>query len=344
MREYKLALIGFGNVAQGFTSILSERAEALARQYGAHFTIVAVSDIQKGSVYSSWGLKPSELLDAAKNGRLDQVPGDNHEWDALTTILESNSNTILELSFTNLKTGQPALNYIETALKAGKHVVTTNKGPIALRYNALVELARQHGVEIGAEGTVMSGTPSLHLGMEFLSAAGIRKVQGIFNGTTNFILTQMSLGMKYDEALMRAQSLGYAEADPTGDVEGYDAAGKVVILGNMLMNVSLSMDEVDRQGITHLSDKDISEARQAGECWKLIGTLEKDYHKTYASVRPTRLPIDHPLASVNGATNAITYSTELLGDITLIGPGAGRIETGYALLEDLLAIHRRRLI
>jgi homoserine dehydrogenase len=127
-------------------------------------------------------------------------------------------------------------------------------------------------------------------------------------------------------------------------VEGYDAAGKVVILGNMLMNMSLTLDDVDRQGITQLTEKDINDAHQAGECWKLIGTLEKDDHKVNASVRPTRLPLGHLLASVNGVTNAITYSTELLGDITLIGPGAGRIETGYALIEDLLAIHRRCML
>jgi homoserine dehydrogenase len=344
MREYKLALIGFGNVGQGFTQILGERGEALARQFGAHFTIVAVSDLLLGSVYSPWGLKPVELLKAAREGSLESVTGEHHNWDALETIQESNANTVLELSYTDLKSGQPAISHVEMALKMGKHVVTTNKGPIALRYNELLELARLHEVEIGVEGTVMSGTPVIHLGMEFLSAAGIHKVQGIFNGTTNYILTQMSKGIEYIEALKQAQVLGFAEADPTSDVEGYDAAGKVVILANLIMDTPLVLGDVARQGITQLTLDSIREANQVGECWKLIGMVEKNNGSVHASVRPTRLPLSHPLASVNGATNAITYSTSVLGDITLIGPGAGRMETGYALLEDLLAIHRRRIV
>ncbi len=195
-------------------------------------------------------------------------------------------------------------------------------------------------VSLGVEGTVMSGTPSLRLGMEYLKAAGIRCVQGILNGTTNYILTQMSNGAPYSSALEEAQELGYAEADPTGDVEGFDAAGKVVILANLLMDTPLTMDDVDRDGITWLSLEDIDDARQSRDCWKLIGKVERRDGKVLASVKPTRLPLSHPLASVKGATNAITYSTDLLGDVTLIGPGAGRLETGFALLADILAIQK----
>ena len=138
-----------------------------------------------------------------------------------------------------------------------------------------------------------------------------------------------------------AQAKGYAEADPTGDVEGHDAAGKIVILANLLMDLPLSMKDVKQQGITQISSEDISAAKAAGERWKLIGTVERTEDGFQASVQPKRIPLVHPLASVSGATNAITYTTDLLGDVTLIGPGAGRVETGYALLGDLLAIHRK---
>jgi homoserine dehydrogenase len=175
---------------------------------------------------------------------------------------------------------------------------------------------------------------------ELLAAAGITRVQGIINGTTNYILTQMEAGMTYADALQEAQAKGYAEADPTGDVEGYDAAGKAVILANLLMGAELSMNDVDRTGITGLTPQDISAAAANGERWKLIGKVEKANGQVAASVRPTRLPVTHPLASVSGATNALTFTTDLLGDVTLIGPGAGRLETGYAVLGDLLAIHR----
>jgi homoserine dehydrogenase len=342
MRTYRLALIGFGNVGQGFAQILRDRGEEIKQRFGAEFQLVAVSDLLKGSLHDPVGLNPAALLDAVRaTGRLDQVPATQRGWDALQTITQSKADVVIELSYTDLKTGEPAITHLRRAIEAGKHVITTNKGPIALRYAELKQLADQHGVEIGVEGTVMSGTPALRLGQELLAAAGIRRIQGILNGTTNYILTQMEAGTTYADALADAQARGYAEADPTGDVEGFDAAGKVVILSSVLMNMPLLMSEVDRQGITQLTPDDIAAAKSAGERWKLIGRLETVDGKINASVRPTRLPIAHPLASVSGATNAITFTTDLLGDVTLIGPGAGRLETGYALVTDLLAIHRK---
>ena len=342
METYRLALVGFGNVGQGFAQILCERGDQLAQQFGLRMQIVAVSDLLKGSLYNPDGLDAAALLEAVQTtGKLDSVAAPYHGWDALRTIAETNADVVVELSYTDLKTGEPAIAHLRKAIESGKHVVTTNKGPIALRYPELRALAYAHGVEIGVEGTVMSGTPSLRLASELLGGAGITRIQGIINGTTNYILSQMESGATYESALAEAQAKGYAEADPTGDVEGFDAAGKVVILANLLLGQSLVMADVDRTGITGLTPADISAAKEAGERWKLIGKVERVDGGVRASVRPTRLPISHPLASVGGATNAITFTTELLGDVTLVGPGAGRLETGYALVCDLLALHRK---
>jgi homoserine dehydrogenase len=303
---------------------------------------VAVSDMIKGSVYEPAGLNPADLLSAIQTaGKLTGVTAAYHDWGPLQVISDSNADVIVEVSYTDLTTGEPAFSYIKTALERGKHAVTTNKGPIALHYPELAALARAAGAEIGVEGTVMSGTPTLRLGQESLIGAGIYRIQGILNGTTNYILTQMEAGASYAAALAEAQAHGYAEADPSGDVEGYDAAGKVVILANLLLEAGLAMPDVARQGITHLTPADISAAQAAGERWKLISRVEKLDGRVQASVGPMRLPLAHPLASVGGVTNAITYSTALLGDVTVIGPGAGRLQTGYALLSDLLAIHRK---
>lgn len=341
MKTYKLALIGFGNVGQGLAHIIRERGEEIAAQFGAQIIITAVSDLVKGAVYDPAGLDPAVLLAAAAQGKpLDSVPAPHHGWDALQTITQTHADVIAEMSYTDLQTGEPAASHIRAALQAGKHALTTNKGPAALHYPALSRLAAERGVIFGVEGTVMSGTPSLHLGLDLLSAAGITCVQGIFNGTTNYILTRMGAGDSYAGALAEAQRLGYAEADPTGDVEGFDAAGKVVILANLLMDASIGMEDIDRKGISHLTVDDIASASAAGEKWKLIGKVEKTADGVRASVQPVRLLLAHPLASVDGATNAITYTTDLLGDVTLIGPGAGRIETGYSLLVDLLHAHR----
>jgi len=341
MQTYRLALIGFGNVGQGFAQILRDYGTQYEKKFGANFVITAVSDMQKGSLYDPDGLKPAVLLDAiAKTGSLESVPAPFKGWDALKTINESNASVVAELSFTDLKTGEPAITHLKAALQSGKHVITTNKGPVALAYQELHHLADKRGVTIGVEGSVMSGTPSLRMGTELLSGAGVTCIQGIVNGTTNYILSQMDAGAAYADALAEAQAKGYAEADPTGDVEGFDAAGKVVILANLLMGANIRMTDVEREGITKLTVDDIQQAHARNERWKLIGRVEKTASGIKASVKPQCLPETHPLAQVGGATNAITFTTELLGDVTLIGPGAGRLPTGYALVEDLLALHR----
>lgn len=341
MRTVRLALIGFGNVGQGFAHILHDQGAELVRRFDLDVKIVAVCDLLKGSVYDPAGLIPVELLATAEAGKsLETINAPVRGWDAAHTIAESGADVLVELSYTDLKTGEPAATHIREALKRGMHAITTNKGPVALHYPELSALARQNNARLGIEGTVMSGTPTLHLGADLLAGAGVTKIQGIVNGTTNYILTQMDNGGSYAEALAEAQARGYAEADPTGDVEGFDAAGKVVILANVLMGAAITMVDVDRQGITNLTVADIDAARAAGECWKLIACVEKTANGVQASVRPTRVPWGHPLASVSGPTNAVTFTTRLLGDVTLIGPGAGRLATGYAILCDLLAMIR----
>ena len=342
MHTYRLALIGFGNVGQGLAQILADRGNLYADRFGVYFKIVAVSDLLKGRICDPDGLDPAVMLHTIQaEGNLEKVPGASLGWDALGTIAESDADIVVEMSYTDLETGEPAMSHIRRALELGKHVVTTNKGPTALHFPQLRALAQERGVEIRVEGTVLSGTPALRLGLDSLTAAGVRKIQGILNGTTNFILTHMENGVTYPQALAEAQEKGYAEADPSNDVDGHDAAAKIVILANLLMDLPLTMQDVRCEGITHLTQDDLAEARAQDERWKLLGVVERTTEESFtASVQPVRLPLSHPLAGVSGAKNAVTYSTELLGEVTLIGPGAGRVETGYALVSDMLAIHR----
>ncbi|GAB54498.1 homoserine dehydrogenase [Glaciecola punicea ACAM 611] len=341
MKKYKLAIIGFGNVGQGLAKIIRDKNELLSKKFGIELSIVAVCDLYKGSIANSSGLDPEILLsDIEKYGDLKSTSAPITGWNAIEMIDNSGADILIELAFTDLKTGEPALSHVKRALNNGMHVSMTNKGPVALHFPELHKLASSKNVQIGIEGTVMSGTPSIHLGKGMLLAAGITKIQGILNGTTNYILGEMSTGADYEVALKKAQELGYAEADPTGDVEGHDTAAKVVILGNLLMDLSLTLDDIDRTGISHITNVDISNATKSNKYWKLIGSVQKRDTGFIASVKPEMVSSDHPLAFINGATNAITYSTELLGDITLIGPGAGGMETGYAVIEDILSIHR----
>jgi homoserine dehydrogenase len=243
---------------------------------------------------------------------------------------------LIEASATNLETGQPALDYCMTAFGAGMHVILANKGPIALAYDELIASANMAKRILRFEATVMAGTPSLALALDSLAGSTVLEARGILNGTTNYILTQMHQGQPYPEALAEAQRLGYAETDPRGDVEGWDAAGKLLILAATVFKTPLTMQDLQVTGITGLTTQDIIDAKDAGECYKLIAHITPQG----GSVQPVRLPLSDPLASVSNALNAITLKTDVLGDVTLIGPGAGRRQTGFALLADLLAIHR----
>ena len=339
--KHNLALIGFGVVGQGLAEILTEKEDALKKQHGFEYSIVAVSDIQKGSVYDEKGLDPRKLLSLIEeSGTIEGYPQGIKGWDSLKTIKESNADVIVELSFTNIETGEPAMSHFKAAFEAGKHLVTTNKGPVALAYRELANMAQEKGVQFRIEGTVMSGSPSINLATLCMAGNDIREIRGILNGTTNYILTEMEKGQSYEAALKQAQELGYAEAVPDADVEGWDALAKVLILSNVLMGGALRVSDVEREGITKITLEDIQKAKDEGMRWKLIGQTRKEKGSIVAKVSPEMVPLSDPLAGVGGATNALTFDTDLLGQVTIVGAGAGKRETGYSVLTDLLDIHR----
>lgn len=336
MNTYRLVLAGFGAVGRGFATIVHERGAWLAERYGLHLSIVGVATRSRGSVYAPDGIDLGDLLAATD---LRHLPGGSTEH-TLDLIARAEADVLLELSPTDLATAEPAMSHLRAATARGMHLVIVNKGPAALHLRELRQLTAEQDLFLGYEGVVMAGTPSLRMGLNDLAGCEVLEVRGIVNGTTNYILTEMERGLAYADALAEAQRLGYAETDPSGDVEGHDAAGKAAILANILMGADMRPADVVREGITGLTGEAVAEAAAAGEHWKLIARVWRDDLGVHASVRPTRLPLSHPLAGVSGAMNALTFSTDLLGDVTLIGPGAGGTATGFAVLSDLLALHR----
>ncbi len=336
MKIIKLGMIGFGNVAHGFIQALIEKKTFFRKEMGLEFLVTSITDIRYGTIYDPDGLPVEKLASVRDFSEMDQSLF--REWNTIQMIRNAESDVIIELSYTDLKTGEPAVLHCQEALLSGKHVITSNKGPIALHYSMLKGLARDNGVKIGCEGTVMSGTPALRLATDSLLPTGITEIKGILNGTTNFILTEMENGSTYDDALKEAQRLGYAEADPSGDVEGFDTAGKIAILAHLVFGTFIKPEDINREGISDITLEDIRDAQKANMHWKLIGSLKKTEKGLEASVKPVMLPEDNPLSAIRGAGNAIQYRTDLLGEITLIGPGAGRKETAAALIEDLLHI------
>lgn len=344
---HKLAFIGFGVVGQGLAEILRDKKETLKKEEGFEGEIVAISDFMKGSIYHPNGLDIDTILHVLnETGNLEnypKTPGLITGWDSFKTIRETIADTIVEVSYTDVKTGQPAIDHCKLAFKSGKNVVMTNKGPVALAYKELSELASQKNVSWGFEGTVMSGTPALRMPVATLAGNEITEIRGILNGTTNYILTKMEdEGISYEEALKEAQELGYAEADPTSDVEGYDARYKISILANYVMNEPLKVEDVSCTGITNITLKEIEEARKEGKRWKLLAKVRKENGTVKASITPEKVEITDPLASISGAVNAIAYECDLLGTVTLSGAGAGKVETGFSLLIDLINIDRER--
>jgi len=333
----RLLLIGFGTVAQGLSELLIEKREELVRAHGLDWTVVGICDLLKGSAVAPAGLDLAEALSRVKKGGSLTGMGDAVQApDAEAIIAQTEADVLVEATYTDLKTAEPATGYIRAAMQRGIHVVTTNKGPLALFGAELQQLAAANGVKLLGEGTVMAGTPLLNLIREGLVGSEVREMRGILNGTTNFILTEMEAGLAYAAALHKAQELGYAEAQPDADVLGHDALAKVVILANTVFGAALHPDDVPCQGITQITADDIAEATKDGSRYKLIGRVWRDGGQVKAEVAPQRVDLSHPLAGVAGAVNAMTVTTDTLGAVTIVGPGAGRRETGYALLNDLL--------
>ena len=339
--NYKLALIGFGNVGTGLVDILHRKNEFLRNIENINVTVVAICDKKKGSIYQPSGLDLAKVLELLQNNQpLTLYPDSDYGLSVEETITQTNANVIVELTYTDLRTGEPALTHVRTALEHARHVITSNKGPSVLCHKQLIKLAASHGVFYGIEGTVMSGTPVLRTARESLAGCHIKRIRGILNGTTNYILTQMENGRDYQDVLQQAIDIGYAEADPSGDVDGWDAAAKVVILANVLMNGNIMISDVQRQGITHITQEAIRSANDSGKRWKLIGEITFENGEIRANVSPQLVPFSDPLAHIMGSTNAITFETDMLGPVTVIGAGAGRTETGYAILSDLIALNR----
>lgn len=338
----RLLLLGFGTVGQGLAELILKKGDEISKSYGFDITVVGISDMLKGSIYNPKGIDLKAALELVKkNEKIDSMPG-KYAGDALSMIKSADADMMIEMTYTDIKTAEPATSHIKAALEKGMHVTTSNKGPLALHYQDLAKLAKANKVQFLYEGTVISGTPLLNLIRETLAGCEIKEVKGILNGTTNYILTQMEAGMSYEDALKKAQELGYAEAVPDADVLGWDALAKVTIIANTVFGYVCKPSDFSCKGITEITSQAITEAKARGKRFKLIGKVIREGKKVIASVAPQEIDLTHPLAGVMGATNAVTITTDALGDVTIVGPGAGRTETGFSALVDIIHVGGRK--
>ena len=334
----RIMIVGFGVVGKSTVRVLSEQRESLRRRYGLNPKIVAIVDIN-GALVNPRGISQDEALKAVEvgSGKFDQF-GTLWRPEAKVDdlLMELDCEVMIETTPTNLATGQPGLDHLRSAMKNGVHVVTTNKGPLALAMPALIELADHNKVSLKFSGTVGGGTPMLDLAKKSMDGLEIKSIRGILNGTTNYILSKMDAeGVSFESALDEARKKGYTETDPTYDVDALDPAAKLVILANWVMGKSLSIRDVKITGIRGVTQDQVNKAKAEGKTMKLIAYCGEDA----IEVAPMPIPREHPL-NVSGTTNALTFDTDLAGEITIVGKGAGGPETASAVLRDLIDIRK----
>jgi homoserine dehydrogenase len=330
----RIVISGFGTVGQGFAEVLALRKEMLRERFGEDATIVAAFD-SKSCVKDKKGLDPIGLV-RAKNetGKVGKEP-----MKSGTAVLDSvDYDILIEVSPTDIRTGGEGLKNIRHALGKGKDVITVNKGPLALEFGKLMRLADKNGSHLRFEGSVGGAMPMINLCKENLVGEKIRSIMGIFNGTCNFILSRMDEGMPFEQALREAQQLGYAETDPSYDIDGIDTACKVVILANSVFGRDVTFSDVTITGISEIDEEAVALAADSGMVIRLIGEVSKDK----LEVAPRLVPKGHPLG-ISGTMNKALIVSDLAGPVAISGRGAGRTETASAILSDLISVMAARL-
>jgi homoserine dehydrogenase len=331
----KILLVGFGVVGRSVVQLLEEQRGSLYSKHGLSPLLVGVID-SKGAAEAPGGLDVAALLEAKeKHGTVAALEhhGVRDARDA-DIIAESEAQLVIEATPTTVKTPGPSLERLKAAFRTGKHVVCVNKAPLAVAFPALQELSRHNRTEFRFSGTVGGGTPVLALAQECIRGNEVISVRAILNGTTNFILTRMDKdGWDFDKALAEAQRLGYAEADPSSDVDGIDTATKIVILANGVLGRPCTISDVKIQGIRGLPKARVEAARKAGKAVKLIARVSNEG----LSVSPEEVPADAPL-NVGGSLNCLSLELKTGGEVSLVGRGAGGPETATAILRDLIDI------
>lgn len=325
--------MGFGVVGQSFAKLLLSRSADLYSQYGIKPRVVACID-KKGSAIAPGGLDLQRLLEAKKTkGTVGAYERSSTNFDPLQVIEKVDAEVMLECSPTNLNDAEPATSHITAAMRSHKHVISVNKGPLALAFPSLIELANYNGVIFRFSGTVGGGTPILEFAKRCLKGDRIISFKGILNGTTNYILSKMEAGLTYETAMNDAKEKGYAEANPSLDVNGFDAAAKLVIMANWVMGMKVTMKDINCTGIINVSLSDVKKAATRSNAIKLLAICDgRRLH-----VAPTEVSKTDPIC-VNGTLNAVTFSSEHSGQQTIIGRGAGGMETASAMLRDLIEI------
>ena len=337
MNKISLVMVGFGNVGRAFARLVMRKQGALEVDHGVSFKVTGIATGSHGMAIDPDGIDLQKAVELSEKGAsLESLSSLPAPADVLDLIRTCPGDALLENSPVNHHTGQPAVDHLHAALEAGMHAITANKGPVVHAFRELSELAASCNRRFMFESTVMDGAPIFSLFRNTLPASELSGFNGILNSCTNFILECMEGGDTFDQAVAHAQSIGIAETDPSGDIDGWDAAIKVAALATVLMGVPLKPQQVEREGIRGISPQMIEEARREGERWKLVCRAERRGGGVRASVAPQRVAAQSPLYSINGTSSFCQFETDVLPALGILEGNPGPETTAYGLLADLL--------
>lgn len=342
MEDVRIVLIGLGNLGRRFCEIALEKEALLRERYGLALTLVGAAD-SRGAAYAREGLDMAAVVRLKREGdTVAHYPcGGRMGWKALDLVEEADADLLLEASPVNLdQNAEPGLSCIRAAMQKGWNVVTPNKGPLVVAFRELHKLAAAQGVEFRYDGTVAGGLPALNIGCRDLRGARIRMIEAVPNLVTGYIMDLLAEGIPWDEATRRAREEGVLEADPSWDLDGWDAAAKLVILTNAVLGADAKLEDVARKGIKAVPLSELKAAPGRGERYRLLARAERLHDGSYGlSVTPMPLPASHPLGRLGRKQMGVTYMTDIYGTITAIIDEPNPIPSAATMLRDLLDIY-----
>lgn len=338
MRQIFLAITGMGNVGRRLLELIQRKRELAASRFDVELMISGICD-SSGAVLDQNGINIDQALAAKENKKSVCTLSSGIAGMKSPEFMQNvKADLLVELTPTNLKDGEPGLGAIRTALKKGMHVVSANKGPLVLAFSELSDVAQSNNLRLLYSATVTGGLPTLNVGTRDLCIIDVHKIQGILNGTTNYILTKMAEGQSYSDALKKAQEIGMAETDPSLDVDGWDAACKLVIIANAVLRRRTTLSDINVEGISGVTVEQLQKASSQNRVIKLVALAEKTAADYQFSVKPTSLPLSHRLATISSGMMGVIYQTDINGQIFLCIDEEDPYPTAAAVLRDIVHI------
>lgn len=337
--KLKIALLGFGNVGQAFIKLLLSKQNDIFNSFNNEVLVTAISTKSKGCLINENGINLNKALDDVnKYNKFDDKSSEYTSLSSMEIAEKADYDVLIELTPLMIFSGQPAIDHIKTAILRKKHAISANKGPIAWAYEELKNLALKKEVLFYFETTVMDGTPVFNLVDETLRFCKVTEINGILNTTTNFVLEEMAKGNDYNLIIEEGKKRGFVEADPSMDIEGFDAAAKTAALLNVLMNANITPLDVDRKGIEGITMEQIKMAEERGNTIKLLCHGKIENNNVYAKVSPEEVSNKSMLSTINGTTSVVSITTDLMGTVSIVEHEPEIEQTAYGVFSDLLRV------